>query len=117
MAESWPAGLPQTPLVEGFSRATPSKAIVFTPASGKTRTRRRSTGVQRLFTITMILTKAQVATFDTYFSTTLQGGVLSSTFTDPADDAAIDFLIVGDPTISPVGVSAWRLTFGAERTA
>jgi hypothetical protein len=86
----WPAGLPQEALM-GLSRQTDPNVIAYQTGHGPVKLR-RSSSIPAVYETTEIeLTGAQVATFDTFFDTTLVSGTLPFTWVDMISGAATTF--------------------------
>jgi hypothetical protein len=101
----WPAGVPFFKAHGSLSRSGPVDASIRTAmAHGPAKVRRRFTAAVRNFTgATPFLTKAQLATFETFFADTLKMGSLSFTATDPLDCTEKTFRFVGSYSITPSG--------------
>lgn len=80
---TWPATIPQTPIYGGFTEQRQPNNAGFAPEVGPPKSRRRSTAVGVPTSATFEMTTAQVATFDTFFETTLADGSLSFTWAHP----------------------------------
>jgi len=97
MPISWPGTLPQTPTTGGYEEAPPDLTIRTEMDAGQAKRRRRFTAGPREFSVSFVLTKAQVATLDTFYVTTLKGGSLSFDWFHPRTGAAGEFAFVGRP--------------------
>jgi hypothetical protein len=75
MATPWPLTLPQCPTLY-FSEQRQRNVVAFQPDVGIAKMRRRSTAVGVSTSMTFRLTTAQLATFDTFYETTLSDGSL-----------------------------------------
>jgi hypothetical protein len=81
---SWPASLPQKPLLGGWSWAPRDNRVSFQPDAGPAIERRRGTAVVHEYEARFPpLTKAQVAEFETFFEDTLVSGTLRYSWDDP----------------------------------
>lgn len=81
---TWPVSLPQTPQVQSWRIAPQSNVSVFQPEQGPPIDRQRSSAVSRVASGTFNgLTSTQVATFETFYETTLSFGVTAFTWNDP----------------------------------
>ena len=97
----WPVGLPQDILQSDYQE-TPPKLLIRTPmGAGPAKTRRTIGLNSRFVNVGLILTKAQVAIFDTFLVTTLLGGSLHFTWLHPRTGAAIDCRIMSGEDNSP----------------
>jgi len=93
---TWPATLPQTQLLGATENAKPS-IIDFEVSAGPSKRRRRSTK-ERVFQNTpMEFTGAQIVTFETFWTTTLNGGIDSFTWEDLMEDTSATVRFVQKP--------------------
>jgi len=98
-AIAWPGSLPVYPRY-GWQQPFGNNTIVTQTDSGpKKRRRRYSAAAPRVFTGQFVFTKAQFATFDTFYETTTKGGSLAFDFTDPVDDTTKDYAFEAPPTV------------------
>jgi hypothetical protein len=80
MADSWPASLPQTVLVSGYSEAVGDAILEYQPDAGPTISRRRTAASARPLVAAFELTSAQIAMLRSFVDTTLIGGSLPFNF-------------------------------------
>jgi len=98
---AWPVGLPNDVLGNGYEEHPP-RVILRTPMDiGPAKIRRLISNDIRPISISMVLTLAQVATFDSFFMTDLFGGALRFTWTHPRTGAAIESRIMTDSNQGP----------------
>lgn len=108
---SWPGTLPTAPEGPDYQEQPPLVTIRTQMDAGPPKMRRKFTAGIRPFTFTWIMTKAQVATFDTFYNTTLAGGSLSfDSLNHPRTGAAATFRFAGQPSYAYLGPDAWRVT-------
>lgn len=98
MVNVWPAGLPQSPLIDSFSEQVQDTRVRTTFDSGPPQMRRRFTATLRYFSCAFILTKAQVATLDAFVQTTLNGGTSQFQWKHPRTGATINLRFVEIPS-------------------
>ena len=79
----WPSTLPQAPLAASLSMKRQDATVRFQPDVGDPIVRNRYTAKARTYTFNMIFSAAQLATFDTFFDTTLANGSLKFDWLDP----------------------------------
>ena len=91
---SWPAGLPERPLVDGFSREAASNVQRTQMDVGLAKQRRRSTSGARPLKCTILVTDAQYATFQTFFDTTLGSGAIPFDWVDFFTGSAASYRFV-----------------------
>jgi hypothetical protein len=82
MVDAWPGTLPGALQSDAFGEGVADGLLEYAPDTGPPITRRRSTAAVRLMKGTMLCTSAQIATFRTFFDTTLLGGSLPFNFPD-----------------------------------
>lgn len=100
---AWPASLPQSPLMQGYSEITKDTVLRSGMDYGPDKTRNTVTGVITLIKMRMIMTKAQTDTLDTFYHTTLNR-VGTVDFTHPRTGAAITFRFLRPPKYVPAGL-------------
>lgn len=111
----WPAGLPQTPLADGFSEANTPNVIRSENDAGPTNARRRYTVPVKRYALRVLLTTAQVATFESFYETTLASGVLPFDWVDPRTGAAASFIFLGVNPYEEAGPGYWFVSFTLEK--
>ena len=99
MIPAWNAGLPQTLFVPGYSQSPPDIALKSPMDAGPDKVRRRFTAGIAPVAGTMIMTAAQLVTFQTFYNTTLLGGSLRFSWTTPpAHSVACEMRFTAVPT-------------------
>jgi len=94
---TWPATLPQRPLVNGFSETPQSNVIRSSMATGPAKQRRRFTAKIINYDMVFHMTAAQKATLDTFYETTLSDGITPFDFTHPISGATVSLRFMEDP--------------------
>jgi hypothetical protein len=89
MPASWPAGLPQKLLVDGYSQGLGAGILAYAPETGPALTRRRFSATVKPLAGAMEMTSAQLATLKSFFQTDLIGGSAAFTFPDPLGGSAL----------------------------
>lgn len=107
---TWPASLPQRVLLDGYAEGAADNVLRFETDYGPPKRRRRSTREVRTFPAALVLTTAQVATLDTFYTSTL-GQVDAFDWVHPRTLAAASFKFEARPDIRPLGGGYWRATF------
>lgn len=101
---SWPAELPQLVLQDGYQETMPNTRLRTQMDQGPAKVRRRFSAGVRPFSLLLDMSSAQVAIFDTFYNTTLEGGSLSFSWKHPRTGANVTFRFGGDdPTITSAG--------------
>lgn len=99
---TWPATLPDYFLARGFSEGMPDLRVESEMDEGPPYYRRWGTGDTYPVSGTIIMTKAQVATFKTFVNDTLVGATLSFEWEHPRTGATVDLTFSEIPSWSPV---------------
>lgn len=86
MADNWPVTLPRS--MAGVAVGYPDGRLKSQTDTGPGKVRRRSTAMPYSITGQMILTRTQLATLQTFISTTLAGGTLPFNFPHPNGGAS-----------------------------
>ena len=86
---TWPDTLPVSPLLEGFQETVPDTVLRTNMEQGPAKIRQRTTAAVRGLRAGFLMSRAQVATLETFYLTTLQGGIGSFSFTHPRSGSAI----------------------------
>lgn len=111
---TWPATLPQSPLLSGFEEQPPDTRLRTQMDAGPPKTRRRwQTGVRKL-TVDLLLSKDQVAILETFIFTTLEGGSLPFDWTHPRTGASTSFMLESIPKYSAVTHSLFQTSLSLE---
>jgi len=105
---TWPGSLPSA-FVEGSYRESPPNNSISQPMdAGPPKKRQTSTAGIRLVSGRMVMTTAQVITFDTFYGTTLGSGALSFDGLDnQRTGATVDHLFLSLPKYSVAGPDNW----------
>lgn len=116
---TWPLSLPEYFNIgvreerqEGFIRSSMD--------IGPSKQRKRFTATSKMYTGTMLLTGTQRATFETFYSTTINEGADAFDWSDPIDFTTQEFRFVEPPTFTALtggssGPTLWRLNMKVER--
>lgn len=104
---SWPASLPDGPLVDGYAEQAPNLLLRQEVDQGAARVRRKCAARPWQLTVTFRLTRTQVEALETFAYETLQGGALPFTHSRPRTGESVDMRIVPQSDklygLSPVG--------------
>lgn len=111
MAASWDATLPQKLLLAGASEGIGDGLVEHQPDYGPPITRLRTQAVTRPLIGSMICTDAQIATFKTFFITTILRGSLPFIFPDPltGNGLLVKFTKQSPPSWNPMGGNNYQL--------
>lgn len=95
-AGTWPASLPQRPLLN-FEQTEKPNTIRTGMDVSTAKVRRRFSAVEWRIRAVIKLTDAQLVTFWTFFNTTLAGGSLTFDWILPEDESAAELRFVSTP--------------------
>lgn len=101
MTAAWPPDLP-CPSRIGYQLAYGEGRLRKDSERGPPGYRRRFSSVPKSATMTIVLTRAQYATFENFFDVTLKGGSLPFTMVDVLKDGAPLLDEFGDPVLDAV---------------
>ena len=115
----WPNTLTRAPRVGDLNETAPETSIRSKMDVGPDKIRQRATAAVRTFDIGLDLTRAQVATLDTFFGVTTAGGSLPFQWKHPRTGNTADFRFTSTPKYRPNaprgdGTEFWRASFGIE---
>jgi hypothetical protein len=110
----WPSTLPQKPLVDGYGEDFPENTIRTEMEVGPAKLRRRSTAAPKKITISFLMTQIQVATFETFFNTTLSSGSLPFDWAHPRTGVTESFRFMKPPQIRPASGLLWKVALELE---
>lgn len=107
----WPVTLPDDFLLAAYSETAPDNIISSEMEIGPPKTRRRSTSATRKISGNIILTTAQVATHDTFFTTTLYDGAEPFDWTNQRTGSTVEVMYVphSPPVYTPLGNGKWNV--------
>lgn len=104
MAAAWPSTLPPALLIKGYQRDGSGNTVWTETLSGRVNAQVVSTKTHRKVTGEMVMTTAQIATFETFYRTTLvQGSLPFQNINDPLTGANTVWRFVGEYTQSVYG--------------
>ena len=110
---AWPATLPSD-VLQGYVEGGGKSLLRTTMDAGPAKQRRRFTAVARPFQVTIELTRAQVAAFDSFVTTTLQGASLPFDWTHPRKGTAVTFRFTEEPDMRHHVGELWRVPLKLE---
>lgn len=113
---AFPPTLPQLILSDGYAEEYESALIRTSVDVGPPKVRARYTTEIFRFSGTLILTTDQVSTMETFYQTTLNGGVDYFTWTHPRTKTTVDMRLINRPSIELLGNGYWRCGLSCEVT-
>lgn len=81
---------------------------------GPAKVRRRYTATIKQYGLRMVLTKAQIATLETFIDSTLGGGALTFDWVDHRTGAAATYRFIGRPAYQTIGAEYWSADMALE---
>lgn len=115
MPETFPPGLDDCFLVSGFTQQNKPVLIRSEVDVGLPKVRRRYTRPFQLVTGSIKADKNQVNTFNTFFDTTLQGGLLWFEFNDPFTGSLASYRFIDPPVITPITEKWFLISMNLEK--
>lgn len=103
MADAWPGSLPQKIEANGFSKDIGANTIRSQMEVGLDKLRKRYTKQINKIVGTMQIDRTQYATLENFFLTTLNGGTLPFTFTDPVSNVTNTYRFLVPPNFKSIG--------------
>lgn len=97
----WPVGLPEYVLQQGYGEELQDQNIRTPMEGGAVKTRRRFTARFDLIDVRLIMSSAQVETFETFYYTTLLGGSIVFDWVHPRTQDAKTLQIIGKVRVTP----------------
>jgi len=97
----WPAGLPQRPLVDGYSNSFGNGAARTDMDSGPPKIRKRFTATAEPLRLVFRLTRLQVATLRAFFKDDCAYGAVPFSFVEPVLGASVRVAFSKPPAIVP----------------
>ena len=98
---TWPAGLYGYIIKGSFNEIPPQNVLRTQMDAGPAKLRRRSTASVRAFSLSLFLTKALLATFDTFYVTTTQSGSIKFDMYHPRTHVEGEYRFVNQPMYVP----------------
>ena len=111
----WPAGLPQISLASGFEERADSVLIRSSVDVGPAKVRPRYTTEVKRYTVPLLLTKAQVATLETFFTVTIVFGSLTFDWVDQRTGASATLRLTNRPSYIEAGPGYWSTQLELEK--
>jgi hypothetical protein len=97
MSTPWPSTLPQKPDPSEYNEEEPDNTITSEPDAGPPITRPRTSAKGPSLDLVFYMTKTQLATFKTFYRTTLSYGSIAYEWTHPETGETSDFVFLKPP--------------------
>lgn len=111
---SWPSTLPSAPLAARYREMPPDTALRTEMDAGPAKMRRRTTAAVRPLEVEYLLSAAQVAALDSFYTDDLLGGTLGFDFTHPRVGTAETCRFCAAPSYVPVNGDHYRAVLELE---
>ena len=114
---TWPAALPQCPILNGFSEQRQRNLASFAPEVGGPKISRRSTAVAVLTSLVYRMSNADILVFNTFFEDTLKDGSLPFDWDHPVTGTTYTWMfdINEAPRFDRMTPNSIRVTFNLLR--
>lgn len=113
--DTWPISLQQKLSVENFEYRLGKTSIRSEMDIGPAKVRARFTDAVDMYTCSVLLDFDEVATFKTFYKTTLGNGVRRFLFVDPFTEVESEFRFAEEPNIRPLGGRVFQVSMTWER--
>ncbi len=110
----WPASLPQTPLLRGFSQGLEDNLLRTEMDAGKDKVRRRFTAGIKPVRASTILTTTQKDTLITFYETTINDGADEWDWTDHLNGGTVQYRFLSPPDIRRLSGTKWEAAMQLE---
>ena len=111
---TWPTSLPTHPKLRGYAESAETNVIRTPNELGPAKLRSRYTTSVKLFSMSLVMTAAQFATFETFYESTISYGAESFDWVHPRTRAAATCRIKTVPSYTPQGRNVWVVSFQME---
>lgn len=111
---TWPDTLPAAPLLENFQELLPQTAIRTDMDTGPAKVRQRTTAGIGALMVSYLLNIAETIALDSFYQTTLCGGVSAFDYTHPRTGAALSCRFTSPPEYAPVNGNYFKVTLTLE---
>lgn len=111
MAQTFPSALQDKFNEAGFNHSFGDTSITSSVDVGIPKKRQRYTSAPDLFSGTIELNKDDYTTLETFYKTTLAGGVLTFNYDHPITQVETEFQFITPPSIVPLGGNYFRVSF------
>jgi hypothetical protein len=104
---AWPGGIPAAPLLGSLAVQNDDNVLRFQSDVGTPIRRSRYTAQSQRHSFSLILSTAQLATFDYFYKTTLGNGVTSFDFNDPITGVSASFSFAEPYSVQSMAVNGY----------
>lgn len=111
---AWPSGLPQIALGAEFEESADSALVRTQMDAGPAKVRRRYTAEVKRYRFTLILTTAEVATLETFFTDTIGLGSLPFDWLNQRTKATVSLRLVNRPSYREIAGGLWVTSLDLE---
>lgn len=108
---AWPATVPFSPQVGQLQIVPEDNIVRFKPDAGPEQRRRRFSSAVHAYNFPVVMTSAQLATFEAFYATTLASGSLAFDMEDPKTGATRSFWFAAPYQIEALpAIGAFKVT-------
>ena len=107
---NWWNGLTDKPLLANNLETLPQLTVRTAMDVGPDKVRKRITADSRFLQCTFLYTTAEVASFDTFYITTTNGGADTFRWQHPRTGTEGDWMMVGQPTYQAISDGEYHVT-------
>ena len=111
---TWPTTLPDKFLRDGFSAEPPDLALRSKPMSGPDLLRGKVSADVTKISGRQLMTTAQVAILNDFYTNTLTNGAAKFTWSDPITEASVSMRLRGRPGYTPAAPGRWYVALNVE---
>jgi hypothetical protein len=113
MSVQWPAIIPSSPLLDGYSSRKKDSRRITSLDAGLDKMRNRFRATPKFVTESFVFTEQQKVFFENFFDNTTDGGAEVFTRVNPETGLVSNYRFRTVPDYVPLGTN-WRVTFEAE---
>jgi len=110
MAQAWPVSLQQVLNRDSFAISSAETILKSDMETGAPKRRRRFTKGVKDLTCSILVNGAGYSTLDTFYTTTLNGGIDSFEFIHPITSVLTLYKFNGPPKFTPVGFDSYNVS-------
>lgn len=111
---TWPGTLPIAPLLDNFRETVPDTVLRTEMEQGPAKLRQRTMAAVRTLAVSYLLDKTQVTALETFYLTTLSGGITPFDFAHPRTAATVSCRFVKPPEYTTTNGNFFKTTLELE---
>lgn len=110
MATAWPFTLPQCPISQTVSRQWQDNLVRGPADVGIGQLRRKASTNSQIVSFSMLMTAVQITTLDTFYNSTLGGGVYEFELKDPVSGVAKNYTFMEPYRVEHLATNNYRVS-------